>query len=122
MTRMRRPAWWSEGTDPDYRFSLANERTFLAWLRTSLSLLAGSVAIVQLVPSFRVGGARTVLGALLALAGLASAVLAYVRWASTERSMRLNQPLPYSQALRLVAAAVAGAGAAILLLVLFSHR
>ncbi|MGA9680044.1 MAG: DUF202 domain-containing protein, partial [Mycobacterium sp.] len=34
--------------EPDYRFTLANERTFLAWQRTSLGLLAAAVALVQL--------------------------------------------------------------------------
>ncbi len=38
--------------EPDYRFTLANERTFLAWLRTSLSLLAAGIAVVQLIPAF----------------------------------------------------------------------
>ncbi len=27
------------GEAPDYRFSLANERTFLAWIRTALGFL-----------------------------------------------------------------------------------
>lgn len=35
--------------EPDYRFTLANERTFLAWQRTALGLLAAAVALVQLV-------------------------------------------------------------------------
>src|ERR1043165_2701247 len=47
---IRRPKWFQEGQDPDYRFTLANERTFLAWIRTSLALLAAAVALVQLVP------------------------------------------------------------------------
>ena len=36
--------WWvsaDDGEEPDYRFTLANERTFLAWVRTALGLLAG---------------------------------------------------------------------------------
>ena len=33
------------GTEPDPRFTLANERTFLAWIRTSLAFLAGGIAI-----------------------------------------------------------------------------
>ena len=40
--------------EPDYRFTLANERTFLAWIRTALALIAGGVAVVQLVPAFGV--------------------------------------------------------------------
>ena len=33
-----------QGTEPDVRFSLANERTFLAWTRTALALIAGALA------------------------------------------------------------------------------
>ena len=33
----------------DYRFLLANERTFLAWMRTALGLIAGGVALEQFV-------------------------------------------------------------------------
>ena len=44
---MREPEWRSEGDDPDYRFTLANERTFLAWIRTALAILAGGVLLHQ---------------------------------------------------------------------------
>ena len=47
---MREPAWRKTGNTPDYRFTLANERTFLAWVRTSLALIAGALAIDQLFP------------------------------------------------------------------------
>jgi len=55
-----------EDSEPDYRFTLANERTFLAWQRTALGLLAAAIAVVQLVPELAVPGARHVIGALLA--------------------------------------------------------
>ena len=47
-----------EEHEPDYRFTLANERTFLAWQRTALGLLAAAVALVQLVPELTIPGAR----------------------------------------------------------------
>lgn len=47
------------GTEPDYRFTLANERTFLAWIRTALALIAGGVAVAQLLPRFRCRGVGT---------------------------------------------------------------
>jgi len=43
--------------EPDYRFTLANERTFLAWQRTALGLLAAAVAVVHLVPDLTIPGA-----------------------------------------------------------------
>jgi putative membrane protein len=38
-----RRRWYDEGVDPDRRYSLANERTFLAWIRTSLALVADAI-------------------------------------------------------------------------------
>jgi putative membrane protein len=51
--------------EPDYRFTLANERTFLAWIRTALALIAGGVAVVQLVPALSIPGVRHGLGTVL---------------------------------------------------------
>ena len=116
------PEWQDEGDDPDYRFTLANERTFLAWVRTALSLLAGSVAVVQLLPPFRIAGARTVLGVLLALIGVATAIFAYVRWESNERAMRTSQRLTYSVALPLISAALGFTGLVILALVIVERK
>ena len=73
--------------DPDYRFTLANERTFLAWLRTSLALIAAGVAVVQLVPEFGIDGARRAvgmvlvgLGILVSLAGTTDGGRSNKRW------------------------------------------
>lgn len=85
------------GGEPDYRFTLANERTFLAWIRTALALLAGSVAIVQLVPQFGFSGAKHALGALLAVMGVAVAVAATLRWRAVQRAMRRGRDLPRSR-------------------------
>jgi len=90
------PKWWEQGADPDYRFSLANERTFLAWIRTALAFIAAAVALEQLVPSFSVHGVRTALSILLAVFGLVAGVGAYRHWARSERAMRLGAPLPHS--------------------------
>ena len=88
--------WWQQGSDPDYRFSLANERTFLAWIRTALAFIAAAVALEQLVPSFSVHGVRTALSILLAVFGMVAGVGAYRHWARSERAMRLGAPLPHS--------------------------
>jgi putative membrane protein len=116
-----RPSWRDEGEEPDYRFSLANERTFLAWIRTSLALLAAAVAVVQLVPTFHSEGARTVLGVALAVAGLASAAFTYPRWAGNERAMRHSRPLPHTLLLLLLSATLGVIGVAVLILVIFAN-
>ena len=115
-----RPRWYEEGEDPDYRFTLANERTFLAWVRTSLALLAAAVALAQLVPPFHVPGARTVLSVVLAADGLAVVVLAYRRWAGNERAMRRQGSLPHSPMLLLLAVSLAVVGALVLALIVTS--
>jgi putative membrane protein len=90
----RRPHWvYEAGEDPDPRYSLANERTFLAWVRTSLAILAGGVALQALeVPEPR--WLRTTLALILILLGGLTTALALVRWARVERAIRTRQPLP----------------------------
>lgn len=83
-----------DGPEIDYRFTLANERTFLAWQRTALGLLAASVAVIQFVPELGVPGARHLLGVLLALLAAATAVVGLVRWAQVDRAMRAGAALP----------------------------
>lgn len=81
-------------TEPDYRFTLANERTFLAWQRTALGLLAASVALVQLVPELAIPGARHVLGVALAALAIATSGMGLLRWQQADRAMRGGLPLP----------------------------
>ena len=80
--------------EPDYRFTLANERTFLAWQRTALGLLAAAVAVVQLVPELSIAGARHVLGIILALLAILTAGMGILRWHQVDRAMRRDLPLP----------------------------
>jgi putative membrane protein len=85
------------GETPDYRFSLANERTFLAWLRTGLALVAGGLAVAQFVPPLPVPHLREALAIALLLLGGAVAVRAVDHWARTERAIRLGRELPASR-------------------------
>jgi inner membrane protein YidH len=116
------PRWHEQGEEPDYRFTLANERTFLAWLRTALALVAGAVALTQLVPPFPVPGLRTGLAALLALTGTLLAAFAYRRWAQVQRAMRNRRPLPMDWLPAVIGAVAALAGAVVVLVVLWNPR
>ena len=93
MTR-RWPHWVDDaGEEPDPRFTLANERTFLAWVRTALAMLAGGVALHALgLPDTT--WLRSTLAILLVLLGAAVTVFAMVRWARVERALRNRTPLP----------------------------
>ncbi len=115
----RRPPLRTIGTDPDYRFTLANERTFLAWVRTGLALLAGSVALASLVHDFGPRSLRISITAFLLILSLTVTVGAYVRWDRTERALREKRSLPTDPLPRLmvagVAIVIAGAAALIFL-------
>jgi putative membrane protein len=83
-------------TEPDVRFTFANERTFLAWNRTALALIATGIAATQLLPDFHVTGGRRLLGLPLVVLGAWVAAASLKHWRSNERAMRRGEPLPRS--------------------------
>ncbi len=86
-----------DGTEPDPRFTFANERTFLAWSRTALALVVAGLGVVQLLPPFPgVPWGRHTLGIPLIVFGAIVAVTAYIEWAQSQRAMRHGRPLPRS--------------------------
>jgi putative membrane protein len=109
--------WERDGVDPDPRFSLANERTFLAWVRTSLALLAGSVGLVQLATDLGTGWVRRTVGGVLAVTGILVGGLAYRHWKANEIAMRTGRPLPHTPVLALLAGVLTAVAVAVFLLV-----
>lgn len=104
------PAERSEPTEsePDARFTLANQRTFLAWSRTALALVAAGLGIVQLLPPFAgVRWGRHVIGVPLIVLGAVTATQAYREWTTNQRALRRGEPLPRSALPLLLAATVA---------------
>ncbi|HVM19333.1 MAG TPA: DUF202 domain-containing protein [Egibacteraceae bacterium] len=83
-----------EPSHPDYRYTLANERTFLAWIRTALALDAAGLAAHQLLPEMAVRGGRELIAAALVTLGTAVAVAGYLRWKRVDGAMRAGQALP----------------------------
>jgi inner membrane protein YidH len=81
------------GREPDPRFTLANERTFLAWNRTALALIGGGLAAGQLL-DFDSRAARLVVALPPIALGLLLALTSYRRWEANERALRLDEPLP----------------------------
>lgn len=83
------------GDEPDPRFSLANERTFLAWIRTGMALIAGAIAVEGFLTQTLVTPVRTVFVVVLLLLGMVVSLSAAVRWVRVERAMRNRTPLPF---------------------------
>ncbi|HUR72993.1 MAG TPA: DUF202 domain-containing protein [Sporichthya sp.] len=104
--------------DLDYRFTLANERTFLAWLRTALGLLAGAVALVHVVPE---GGqdadkAERGIGFALALLGIAVVLASIRRWHRVQQAMERHENLAASREPIYLGLAVVAVGIAVIVL------
>lgn len=107
-----------EGRTPDYRFSLANERTFLAWLRTAMALVGGGFAVDQFLPDLRWEW-RVAFALALLVAGVACAIRAVHHWVRCERAMRRGEDLPVSRFPALLSLLVAGVALAMVIVVLF---
>ena len=109
----RRPDLNDVGEDPDPRFTLANERTFLAWNRTALALIGGGLAAGQLL-DFDSRTARLVVALPPIALGLLLALDSYRRWEANERAMRLDEPLPGAGPPWLLSAGIAVVGLIVL--------
>jgi putative membrane protein len=105
------------GDDLDERFTLANERTFLAWIRTAMALIGGGLAAGQLL-EFHSDAARLgvalppiVLGALVALTS-------YRRWVQTQEALRRGRPIPTGGLPRVLAIAIGALAVVVAVVVL----
>lgn len=103
-----------EGEDPDPRFTMANERTFLAWLRTGLALIALGLGVATFVATQeRFAASVYAAAALVALGGVVSAA-SWFRWLRVERAVRRSEPIPRSTLGLFVAVAIAVLAASLL--------
>jgi putative membrane protein len=96
-----------DDSEPDARFTFANERTFLAWHRTALALIVAGLAIVQLLPPFPgvPWGRHALAVPLICLGGVVS-VASYREWTRDQRALRRDEPLPPSRLPRILAGAI----------------
>src|SRR3954454_12678924 len=100
------PQTHDDGHEPDVQFSLANERTFLAWERTALGLITAGLAITQLLPSFDFPGGRRLIGLPLIALGTVIAAASFWEWRRTQAAIRDRRPLPGSKLPLIVAIVV----------------
>ncbi|MGW6461043.1 YidH family protein [Streptomyces sp. NPDC055078] len=110
-----------EGETPDYRFSLANERTFLAWLRTALALIGGGFAVDQFLPELR-WGVRAGMALGLLGAGVLCSLRAINHWMRSERAMRRGEDLPVSRFPALLGLLIAAVAVIMVVVVLFGWQ
>ena len=103
----------------DYRFLLANERTFLAYIRTALALQVAGLAALQFLTE-GAAGLRIGLGVVLVAVGSYVALSGYLRFRDNERSIRSGHEMrpARSTAPTAVAVGVFPLFAAVLLMVL----
>ncbi|HSP36138.1 MAG TPA: DUF202 domain-containing protein [Frankiaceae bacterium] len=106
--------------EPDYRFTLANERTFLAWIRTSLALLAAAVALGHLLPDFGPDALRKIASVALAALATVTAASSVLRWHRVQLAVNRAEPLPRSIITWVLAGLTLAIGVLVLVLVLTS--
>jgi putative membrane protein len=108
------------GSEPDPRVTFANERTFLAWARTGLALIAGGLAAAQVL-HFGLGGVHLLVAVPAIVFGGVLGVVSYLRWHSNERALRLGEPLGYSPLTRILALGIVGLAALSAVLVIIAE-
>jgi putative membrane protein len=106
LERLLREEKLEVGSDPDPRFTFANERTFLAWNRTALALIAAGLAAAQFL-HFNDHGLRLLIALPLIALGAALSLLSYREWVRSERVMRVGDPLEYSRLPRMLVGGIA---------------
>ncbi len=112
----------SHGTDPDPRFTLANERTFLAWIRTSLALTAGGIALEAFSGPTFTPTVRLVLSVSLLVLGTILAIGAFLRWYLSERLMRVGRALEFPLIAPLLAGSVGLAGLIMVIVLVVTRK
>ena len=76
--------------DVDPRFTLANERTFLAWIRTALGMLAGAAALATVHTDWSANVVR-LLAAVLAVSAMLSIAIAWLRWRRVQLAIEAGE-------------------------------
>jgi putative membrane protein len=90
----------------EYTSVLANERTFLAWIRTSLGLIAGGVALDQFVAVDHGSIVVGIIAFVVITLGAIVAIIGVIEWRRTTNAMAHQQPIPGSRIAPLLGIAV----------------
>jgi putative membrane protein len=119
-----RRRWWRDGelpgTEPDARFTFANERTFLAWNRTALGCVVAGLAVSHVLkPAEGSNTGPKIAGLALMILGGLLALFSHSNWAASQLALRLGRPLPRSPLPMLVSIVTAVVAVAAALYTLF---
>jgi putative membrane protein len=112
----------SDDDDLDPRLRYANERTFLAWIRTSLALMTAGLAIAQLLPAFNVPGGRRIIGLPLIALGIWASVAAFRQWVVNDEAMAARRTVERSRLPIIVAVGVAVVSVVALVIAAFGQK
>ncbi|ART67329.1 hypothetical protein BTO20_00800 [Mycobacterium dioxanotrophicus] len=104
----------------DYRFTLANERTYLAWIRTAMAFLAGGVAVVHLMPETMGANLGPAVGIPLFLLAIGISCSSLRRWRLNNEAIERNGELPKTSMVLTVAVVITGLGLAGLAVMIFT--
>jgi len=107
--------------EPDVRFTYANERTFLAWNRTALALIATGVVVVGVLPKLEIDFGRRVLAIPMILLGAYMSFASLREWNANEHAMRHELPLPRSGLPRMLTVGVVVVALIAAVLAAFQH-
>jgi len=99
-----------EEREPDYRFTLANERTYLAYLRTSLACYAGGLSAVQFLDLGPDRWPARIIGVVLVTVGIITTAGAFRRWQQNLVAIRRGGPLPLTRLPLMLGATIAVVG------------
>jgi putative membrane protein len=111
----------SDESEPDYRFTLANERTFLAWVRTALALLAAAVALGHLLPGFGPDAVRKIGALALAVLAALTAAVGVWRWRRVQDALDGGAPMPRAQFSWVLSSALVLVSIVVALVILFEN-
>lgn len=93
MALQQRDWWPAEGEEPDPRWSLANERTVLAYSRTALAFVVAGLAVAGSRPVADAPGWLAAIGIPLLLVGALVGLAGRRRFLTVERALRSGEPL-----------------------------
>lgn len=104
---------------PDYRDSLANERTYLAYIRTALAVMVAGAALLHLDGAIGTTRQTFVFGIALIVTGAALSLAGYGRYHSNRRAIQSGEYLHQTRLPLMFAIGIAAIAVVVVALAIF---